>query len=61
MKKTIFIKEDKKLLKLVDIHGQLSNSMKFRKDTKCKPRAKLSNYLKNHHNNITENIQSLLN
>jgi len=56
-KKTILIKEDKKLLRPVDIHKQLPNSMKFRKDTKWKPKVRLSSSLKNLINDIRANIQ----
>ena len=51
-KKRILTKEDKKLLRPVDINKQLPNSKKFRKDTKWKPRVSLSNSLKNLLNDI---------
>ena len=55
-KKRITTKEDKKLLRPVDINKQLPNSKKFRKDTKWKPKVSLSNSLRNLLNDIRSDI-----
>jgi len=55
-KKRITTKEDKKLLRPVDINKQLPNSKKFRKDTKWKPKVSLSDSLRNLLNDIRSNL-----
>ena len=55
-KKRIKTREDKKLLRPVDINKQLPNSKKFRKDTKWKPKVSLSNSLRNLLNDIRSDI-----
>ena len=50
------MKEDKKLLRPVDINKQLPNSKKFRNDTKWKPKVRLSRSLKNLLNDIRTDL-----